>query len=107
MWTRLERPKLPGLLLLGQAEALGMTDLAAALYLDYAINGFENERFEHVVADEAQDVSPLEITLMRMHSANDTFSILGDLRQSVLSYKSISNWNQPASLFERESVSRT
>ena len=90
----------------GAGRALGMTDLAAALYLDYAINGFESERFEHVVVDEAQDVSPLEITLMRMHSANDTFSILGDLRQSVLPYKSISNWNQLASLFERESVSR-
>ena len=56
--------------------------------------------------DEAQDVSPLEIELMRMHSANNTFSVLGDLRQSILPYKSITNWNQLASLFEREDVSR-
>ena len=90
----------------GAGQALGMTDLAATLYLDYAINGFESERFEHVVVDEAQDVSPLEMALMQMHSANNTFSILGDLRQSVLPYKSISNWNQLAVLFERESVSR-
>ena len=90
----------------GAGQALGMTDLAAALYLDYAINGFESERFEHVVVDEAQDVSPLEIVLMQMHSANNTFSILGDLRQSVLPYKSITNWNQHAGLFERESVSK-
>ena len=90
----------------GAGQTLGTTDLAAALYLDYAINGYESERFEHVVVDEAQDISPLEIVLMQMHSANNTFSILGDLRQSVLPYKSISNWNQLASLFERESVSR-
>ena len=90
----------------GAGQALGMTDLAAALYLDYAINSFGSERFEHVVVDEAQDVSPLEIVLMQMNSVNNTFSILGDLRQSVLPYKSISNWNQIASLFERESVSR-
>ncbi len=90
----------------GAGQALSMTDLAAALYLDYALNGFENERFDHMVVDEAQDVSPMEIYLMQMHSANNTFSILGDLRQSILPYKSISNWNQIASLFEREDVSR-
>ncbi len=90
----------------GAGQALGMTDLAAALYLDYAINGFESERFEHVVVDEAQDVSPLEIELMRMHSANNSFTILGDLQQGILPYKSIRNWHQLASLFERESVSR-
>ena len=87
-------------------QALSVTDLAAALYLDYAINGYESERFEHVVVDEAQDVSPLELVLLQMHSANGTFTILGDLRQSALPYKSIGNWNQFASLFERESVSR-
>ena len=87
-------------------QALSVTDLAAALYLDYALNGFDSERFEHVVVDEAQDVSPLEVALLQMHSANGTFTILGDLRQSALPYKSISNWNQFASLFERESVSR-
>ena len=39
-------------------------------------------------------------------SPNGSFTILGDLRQSILPYKSISNWNQLAGLFERESVSR-
>ena len=81
-------------------QALSVTDLAAALYLDYAINGYESERFEHVVVDEAQDVSPLEFVLLQMHSVNGTFTILGDLRQSALPYKSISTWNQFASLFE-------
>ena len=91
---------------LGAGQALGITDLAAALYLDYALNGFTSERFEHVVVDEAQDVSPLEIELMKMHSDTKTFTVLGDLRQSVLPYKSISNWNQIASLFPREDVSK-
>lgn len=90
----------------GAGQALGLTDLAAALCLDYALNGFESERFEHVVVDEAQDVSPLEIELMRMHSVNNSFTILGDLRQSILPYKSISSWRQLTDLFKRESVSR-
>ena len=87
-------------------QALGITDLAAALYFDYVLNGFESFRYEHVVVDEAQDVSPLEISLLQMHSANNSFSILGDLRQSVFPYKSIGNWNQLTSLFDKENVSR-
>ena len=90
----------------GAGQAVGITDLAAVLYLDYLINSFNSEGFEHVVVDEAQDISPLEITLMQMHSVNNTFTILGDLRQSVIPYKSIANWNQIASLFERGNVSR-
>ncbi len=87
-------------------QALGMTDLAAALYLDYKLNGFDSQRFQHVVVDEAQDVSPLELELMRMHSTTDSFTILGDLRQSLLRFKSIKTWNELARLFERDSVSR-
>ena len=90
----------------GAGQALGVTDLAAALYLDYAVNGFESERFEHVMVDEAQDVSPLEIELLRMHSTNDSFTILGDLRQSIRPYKAIRNWDQLARLFQRGRVSR-
>ena len=87
-------------------QAVGITDLAAVLYLDYLINGFTSEGFEHVVVDEAQDISPLEITLMQMHSVNNSFTILGDLRQSVIPYKSIANWDQIARLFQRKNVGR-
>ena len=90
----------------GAGQALGATDLAAALYLDYALNGYQSERFEHVVVDEAQDVSPLEITLLLMHSTNGSFTILGDLRQSVLVYKSITNWRQITGLFDKDDVSK-
>ena len=89
-----------------KGQALGITDLAAALYLDYALNGFQSERFQHVVVDEAQDVSPLEVELMRMHCPSDSFTILGDLRQGLLPYKSITNWRSLADLFNRDKVSR-
>lgn len=89
-----------------KGQALGITDLAAALYLDYALNGFQSERFQHVVVDEAQDVSPLEVELMRMHCPSDSFTILGDLRQGLLPYKSITNWQSLAGLFNRDKVSR-
>lgn len=83
-------------------QTLGMTDIAAALYLDYALNGFESERFQHIVVDEAQDVSPLELAIMRMHSVNDSFTILGDIRQSILPYKSNKNWQPIVNVFRQE-----
>lgn len=85
-------------------RSLGVTDLAPALYLDYALNGFTSERFEHIVIDEAQDVSPFEVELLRIHSTNDTFTIMGDLNQGLLRHRSIASWNQFARLFEKGSV---
>ena len=87
-------------------QALGLTDMAAALYLDYALNGVESKNYQHIVVDEAQDVSPLELELMRMHSVNQSFTILGDLRQSLLRYKSITNWYNLASIFDAGATSR-
>ena len=87
-------------------RSLGQTDLAAALYLDYKLNGFSSENFEHVVVDEAQDVSPMEIELLRVNSINDSFTILGDLKQGLLPHRSITNWNQFGRLFERGNTER-
>ena len=91
---------------LGAGRALGLTDLPAALYLHYSLDGFDSQGFEHIIVDEAQDVSPLEMTLLKMHSVNGTFTILGDLRQGIIPYKSISNWNQLGNLFNSDRVAR-
>lgn len=85
-------------------RSLGITDLAAALYLDYALNGFTSENFEHVVVDEAQDVTPLEMELLRLHSLNENFTLLGDLKQGLLPHRSIENWNEFARLFQKDNV---
>ena len=87
-------------------RSLGVTDLAAALYLDYSLNGFARENFQHVVVDEAQDISPLEMELLRMHSTNDNFTILGDLKQGLLPHRSIPNWNEFAKLFPKDIVAK-
>ncbi len=87
-------------------RSFGITDLAAALYLDYALSGFTSENFEHVVVDEAQDVTPLEMELLRMHSINQSFTILGDLKQGLLPHRSIANWNEFARLFQNHTVAK-
>ena len=87
-----------------QTRSLGPTDLAAALYLDHRINGFASEMFEHVVIGEAQDMSPMELELIRMHSSNDRFTILGDLNQRLLPHRGLQNWNTVNNIFGRSNV---
>ena len=87
-----------------QARSLAPSDLAAALYLDHKLNGYVSELFEHVVIGEAQDVSPMEIELIRMHSSNDRFTIFGDLNQRLLPHRGLPNWNMLKSLFGQPNV---
>ena len=87
-----------------QARSLAPSDLAAAMYLDHRLNGYVSEMFEHVVIGEAQDVSPMEIELIRMHSSDGRFSIFGDLNQRLLPHRGLPNWNMLKSVFGRPNV---
>jgi len=62
--------------------------------------------FEHVVIDEAQDVSPLEFLLLYRHSKNKSFTILGDIGQVVLPHRGITSWRDLKQIFTKESIRR-
>ena len=75
------------------------TDIPALLYLDHLLNQHRSPEFEHVVIDEAQEVSPLAFRLLQLHSRNGWFTILGDLRQRTLPYKGLDSWQDLRSVF--------
>ena len=80
----------------------GANDLAPALYLDHLVNAIPSQAFEHIVVDEAQDVSPLEIMLLKKHSFNGSFTIMADIRQRLLPHRGIRDWREITGLFEAE-----
>ncbi|MFC1874506.1 HelD family protein, partial [Chloroflexota bacterium] len=85
------------------------TDLPSMCYLDHLLNnrimGDRNNRmYSHIVVDEAQDVSPLALRIMQLHSRNNSFSILGDTAQHVLPYKGIIGWQEIQKLFLKKST---
>jgi DNA helicase II / ATP-dependent DNA helicase PcrA len=83
-------------------EALA-EDLAPLLYIHDRFHGISgNERFDHIVIDEAQDFSPLQLEVLKRHSRNHSFTILGDLAQGIHDYKGIHSWQEFTSLFEAE-----
>ena len=75
------------------------TDLAPLLYLNYLLDGHTSQGFEHVVMDEAQDISPLEAYLVKLHSRNGMFTILGDLQQRIAPYRGVKNWREMRLVF--------
>ncbi len=82
------------------------TDLAPMLYMDHLLNGPVRPQYEHIVIDEAQDVSPLEVHLLLMHSRNGWFTILGDLRQRLTPYRGVSNWQELRRVFPQGDAQR-
>ena len=82
------------------------TDLAPLLYLDLRITGRARRRYDHIVVDEAQDVSPLEVHILNMHSRNGEFTILGDLRQRLTPYRGVMNWQEMRRVFPPEQSQR-
>lgn len=68
-------------------------DLAALLYLYMKLEGLSLKgKYNHIVVDEAQDYSELQMYILRQLSSNDSFTIVGDLSQGIHSYKGIGNW---------------
>ncbi|AWB45681.1 DNA helicase UvrD [Paenibacillus sp. CAA11] len=78
-------------------------DLAALLYLFAGVNEINSKhRFDHVVIDEAQDFSPLQIAVLDRFVKGHSFTILGDLSQGIHYYRGIRTWREMQQLFAEE-----
>jgi len=66
-------------------------DLSPLCYLKYLLDGITT-KYQHIVADEAQDLSPLDFIILKLMSRN-SFTILGDLAQAITGYGGIENWD--------------
>ncbi len=70
-------------------------DLAALTYLSALYYGPKfTEKYKHVVIDEAQDYNVFQLLILKSLFRNSSFSIFGDLAQSIYSHRSISSWDE-------------
>ncbi|MDU2672274.1 MAG: RNA polymerase recycling motor HelD [Clostridium sp.] len=68
-------------------------DLAALLYIHILLEGIEDKsKFKHIVVDEAQDYSPLQIEVITNLTRGNSLTLVGDLAQGIYYYKGIKNW---------------
>ena len=67
-------------------------DLPALLLLARGLYGLPRQDIKHVVIDEAQDASPLEIAVLRDVFCHDAFTLVGDLCQGIYGDEGIRSW---------------
>lgn len=68
-------------------------DLSALMYIKECISPDRDyEKFKHVVVDEAQDLGEFNFYVLKNALPSATFSIFGDLAQSIYDYRGIDNW---------------
>ena len=59
-------------------------DLIAMLYIKFELFGYpENNRFRHVVIDEAQDYTPMQLKMIKKMLNGASFTVLGDSDQTI------------------------
>ena len=68
-------------------------DLAALMYIKNVF--FQDRKYDnikHVVIDEAQDLGEFNFIILKKCLSGASFSVFGDLAQSIYDYRSINNW---------------
>ncbi|WP_161485659.1 HelD family protein [Gracilibacillus timonensis] len=86
--------------LLPPKDKITLDDLAPLLDIhDYWYGIERDERFDHVVIDEAQDFSPYQVSVLNARTKAASFTILGDLAQGIHSNEGIDEWKNFIDLF--------
>lgn len=74
-------------------------DLSALMYLSMLLNGTRHS-WSHVVVDEAQDYTMLQLEVIRRLARQDSLTLVGDLAQGIYSYRAIKDWQEANQLFK-------
>ena len=82
----------------GIGDRIDLNDLPAMHFLHLLVEGVE-PRYDHAVVDEAQDASRLQLEAVRRFSRNGSFTILGDLPQSIHAHRGIAAWDEVRQAF--------
>jgi DNA helicase-2/ATP-dependent DNA helicase PcrA len=80
-------------------------DLAPLGWIQYSFHGADGQWFDHIVVDEAQDVSPFQIALLNAYMREPSFTILGDLAQGIHSYRGVNRWKELTDVFAEAQTS--
>ena len=77
-----------------EKNTLAFEDLPGLIYLHYRLHGSGIYKdYRQTVIDEAQDYGTFNFYALKQVLSSSSFSIFGDLAQSIYDYRSIDNWN--------------
>lgn len=85
-----------------QPNVVDLTDLPAVHYLHVLLNGGGRDLFDHIVIDEAQDVSRLHYAVLA--ALAPSFTVVGDLNQGLSSFRGVESAIELEAAFYPRSV---
>jgi DNA helicase-2/ATP-dependent DNA helicase PcrA len=89
----------------GKKREVSYEDLAPLVYIHDRWYGMEgDQKYDHVVIDEAQDFSPFQVAVLKNHCPSSSFTILGDILQNIYAFQGIERWDDFSILFEEEKL---
>lgn len=80
-------------------DFIEMEDVAAILYLHTLVNEKLSVKYDHIVVDEIQDFSPLQVDILHSVSNGPSMTLVGDIAQSIHGYRGLSNWEELIKIF--------
>lgn len=81
-------------------KQLEFEDLSPLMYITKRVQNNNLSDFRHVIIDEAQDLGQFNFYILKELLTNATFSMYGDLAQSIYDYRSIDSWEQVNKIFD-------
>lgn len=85
------------------SKILKYEDLLPLMYLYFELNGYPNgNMIKHVIIDEAQDYSLLQFEMLKKIFDRASFTILGDIHQTINPYYIYNNLNDINSIFNQK-----
>lgn len=83
---------------------IDIEDIYPLMYIKYKMVGSNFDNYKHIVIDEAQDYGEFNFYVLKKLFKNATFSIYGDLAQSLYSYRSITAWESLLDIFKNAEI---
>ncbi len=74
-------------------RSVSIDDMAALIYIHFLLTG-NVLKYKHIVVDESQDYGLFNIYVLKKIAPESTFSIYGDLAQTIYSNRGISTWEK-------------
>ena len=84
----------PGEAMLPEGGSPGQEDLPLLAVICKAVFGLKARPMKHIVIDECQDFSPVQIELLKNANPAATFTLVGDLYQGIRSDEGIRSWEE-------------
>lgn len=88
---------------LKKGKKLMFEDLLPLLYINFEINGYPSgSSIKHIIIDEAQDYTILQLEMLKKIFTKSSFTILGDIHQTINPYYMYDSLNTINEIFDNQ-----